>query len=115
LAIEYSGQVARSGFGQHSHLQAYESEKWRNNELEKDCLNNWLLVPAAASIALLPGCLRFTPQREANVRRLWGCLYFHGWLRLWAVDGIRPTAWDVAGSPMTIAGMAIIIFGSRQA
>ncbi|MFT4241018.1 MAG: hypothetical protein QM569_01935 [Acidovorax sp.] len=28
---------------------------------------------------------------------------------LWAVDGIRPTAWDVAGVLVALAGMAIIM------
>ena len=28
---------------------------------------------------------------------------------LWAVDGIRPTAWDVTGVLVALAGMAIIM------
>jgi small multidrug resistance family-3 protein len=36
-------------------------------------------------------------------------------LWLWVVDGIRPTAWDVAGSAVALAGMAIIMFAPRQA
>jgi small multidrug resistance family-3 protein len=28
---------------------------------------------------------------------------------LWAVDGIRPTPWDVAGVLVALAGMAIIM------
>ena len=33
---------------------------------------------------------------------------------LWLVDGVRPTAWDVAGSAVALAGMAIIVWGWRQ-
>ena len=31
-------------------------------------------------------------------------------LWLWTVDGIRPSAWDVAGVVVTLAGMSIIAF-----
>lgn len=34
-----------------------------------------------------------------------------GWL--WAVDGIRPTAWDVAGVAVALTGMGIIMFQPR--
>jgi small multidrug resistance family-3 protein len=32
---------------------------------------------------------------------------------LWAVDGIRPTAWDLLGSGVALLGMAIIMFAPR--
>ena len=32
---------------------------------------------------------------------------------LWAVDGVRPTAWDAAGAAVALAGMAIIAFQPR--
>jgi small multidrug resistance family-3 protein len=32
---------------------------------------------------------------------------------LWVVDGIRLTAWDVAGSAAAILGMLIIMFAPR--
>jgi small multidrug resistance family-3 protein len=35
-------------------------------------------------------------------------------LWLWAVDGIRPTAWDLAGSSVALAGMAIIMFAPKN-
>ncbi len=34
-----------------------------------------------------------------------------GWL--WLVDGVRPTAWDIAGSLVAVLGMAIIMFAPR--
>ncbi|MFN7277915.1 MAG: hypothetical protein ACK5VP_09010, partial [Betaproteobacteria bacterium] len=33
---------------------------------------------------------------------------------LWVVDGIRPTAWDVAGAGIALAGMAIIVAADRS-
>jgi small multidrug resistance family-3 protein len=32
---------------------------------------------------------------------------------LWAVDGVRPSRWDLLGVLITLVGMAIIMFGSR--
>ncbi len=32
---------------------------------------------------------------------------------LWAVDGIRPTPWDIAGSVVALAGMGLISFQPR--
>ncbi|MFO0315340.1 MAG: hypothetical protein ACK50G_02800, partial [bacterium] len=34
-------------------------------------------------------------------------------LWLWIVDGIRPTAWDVAGVAVALTGMGIIMFQPR--
>jgi len=34
-------------------------------------------------------------------------------LWLWGVDGVRPTAWDVAGVAVAMAGMGIIMFQPR--
>lgn len=35
-------------------------------------------------------------------------------LWLWAVDGIRPDRWDLIGSGIAIAGMAIIMLAPRN-
>jgi small multidrug resistance family-3 protein len=35
-------------------------------------------------------------------------------LWLWTVDGIRPTVWDLLGSAVALAGMAIIMFAPRS-
>jgi small multidrug resistance family-3 protein len=32
---------------------------------------------------------------------------------LWAVDGVRPTAWDLAGVALALGGMAVIAFQPR--
>ena len=33
---------------------------------------------------------------------------------LWAVDQVRPTAWDLAGAAVALAGMAIIMFQPQR-
>lgn len=32
---------------------------------------------------------------------------------LWAIDGVRPTSWDVAGVLIALSGMAVIAFQPR--
>lgn len=76
----------------------------------------WLLLPAAASLALFAWLLSLHPTAAGRVYAAYGGVYICvaiGWL--WAVDGIRPTVWDVAGSLVALAGMAIIMFGPRSA
>ena len=34
-----------------------------------------------------------------------------GWL--WAVEGVRPDRWDIAGSAVCVVGAAIVLFGPR--
>lgn len=71
----------------------------------------WLLIPAAASLALFAWLLTLHPAAAGRVYAAYGGVYIAvamGWL--WAVDGIRPTAWDLTGSAVALAGMAIIIF-----
>jgi len=75
----------------------------------------WLLVPAAASLALFAWLLTLHPTAAGRTYAAYGGVYvFVAVLWLWAVEGIRPTAWDVAGSLVVLAGMAIIMFGPRQ-
>ncbi|GKS92288.1 YnfA family protein [Acidovorax sp. SUPP2539] len=74
----------------------------------------WLLVPAAACLALFAGLLTLHPAAAGRVYAAYGGVYVAvaiGWL--WAVDGVRPTAWDLAGVAVTLAGMAIIAFAPR--
>lgn len=32
----------------------------------------------------------------------------------WLVDGVRPTAWHIAGTAVALTGMLIIVWGWRQ-
>ena len=59
----------------------------------------WLLIPAAASLALFAWLLTLHPTAAGRTYAAYGGVYiFTAVLWLWVVDGIRPTAWDVAGT-----------------
>ncbi|MBK7766111.1 MAG: YnfA family protein [Sulfuritalea sp.] len=75
----------------------------------------WLLVPAALSLALFAWLLSLHPAAAGRVYAAYGGAYiFVAILWLWAVDGIKPTAWDIAGSLVALLGMAIIMFAPRN-
>ena len=74
----------------------------------------WLLVPAAVSLALFAWLLSLHPTAAGRVYAAYGGVYIAtaiAWL--WLVDGHRPTVWDLLGAAVSVAGMAIIMFGSR--
>ena len=74
----------------------------------------WLLLPAAASLALFAWLLSLHPAAAGRVYAAYGGVYIGvAILWLWAVDGIRPTLWDALGSAVALAGMAIIVFAPR--
>ena len=74
----------------------------------------WLLLPAAASLALFAWLLTLHPQAAGRVYAAYGGVYIAVALAwLWTVDGIRPSAWDVAGVVVSLAGMALIAFQPR--
>lgn len=76
----------------------------------------WLLLPAAASLALFAWLLTLHPAASGRVYAAYGGVYVGvAILWLWLVDGIRPTSWDVLGSGVALAGMAIIVFAPRGA
>lgn len=76
----------------------------------------WLLVPAACSLALFAWLLTLHPVAAGRAYAAYGGVYISvALLWLWAVDGIRPTGWDLLGSGLALAGMAIIMFAPRQA
>ena len=74
----------------------------------------WLLVPAALSLALFAWLLSLHPTAAGRVYAAYGGVYIcMAILWLWTVDGIRPTTWDLIGSSVALAGMAIIMFAPR--
>lgn len=74
----------------------------------------WLLVPAAASLALFAWLLSLHPTAAGRVYAAYGGVYIGvAILWLWAVDGMRPTATDWVGVTVSLVGMAIIMFGPR--
>lgn len=74
----------------------------------------WLLIPAALSLALFAWLLTLHGTAAGRVYAAYGGVYIGAAiLWLWAVDGIRPTGWDVAGVAIALAGMSIIMFQPR--
>jgi small multidrug resistance family-3 protein len=76
----------------------------------------WLLVPGVLSLTAFAWLLSLHPTAAGRVYAAYGGVYiFMAILWLWAVDGVRPTAWDLVGSGVALAGMAIIMLGPRTA
>ncbi len=76
----------------------------------------WLLIPAAASLALFAWLLSLHPTAAGRVYAAYGGIYiFVAILWLWLVDGVTPTTWDFVGASVAVIGMAIIIFAPRGA
>lgn len=74
----------------------------------------WLLIPGALSLAAFAWLLSLHPTAAGRVYAAYGGVYiFTAILWLWAVDGVKPTAWDLVGTTVALAGMAIIMFGPR--
>lgn len=74
----------------------------------------WLLLPAAASLALFAWLLSLHPTAAGRVYAAYGGVYIGvALIWLWLVDGIRPTAWDITGAAIALLGMAIIMFAPR--
>ena len=76
----------------------------------------WLLFPGALSLALFAWLLSFQPTAAGRVYASYGGVYiFVAILWLWAIDGVRPTVWDIAGALVSLMGMAIITFAPKNA
>ena len=76
----------------------------------------WLLLPAALCLAFFAWLLTLHPAAAGRVYAAYGGVYIAvaiAWL--WAIEGIRPSQWDIAGSLVALAGMAIIMFAPRPA
>ena len=74
----------------------------------------WLLIPALVSLSLFAWLLTLHPTASGRVYAAYGGVYVAAaviWL--WAVDGVRPTRWDLLGAAVTLIGMSIIMFASR--
>lgn len=74
----------------------------------------WLLIPAALSLAAFAWLLTLHDAASGRVYAAYGGVYIGtAILWLWAVDGIRPSSWDIAGVAVALAGMSIIAFQPR--
>lgn len=75
----------------------------------------WLLLPAAASLALFAWLLTLHPTAAGRVYAAYGGIYIGvAIVWLWLVDGQKPSQWDLVGAAVAICGMAIIMLGPRS-
>jgi len=75
----------------------------------------WLLVPSVACLLLFAWLLAQHPAAAGRVYAAYGGIYVAvalGWL--WAVDGVVPNRYDVAGVALMVAGTAVIVWGGWQ-
>ncbi|WP_290538421.1 YnfA family protein [Alcanivorax sp.] len=74
----------------------------------------WVLLPAAASLALFVWLLSLHPTDVGRVYAAYGGVYVSvALLWLWGVDGVRPHLWDFVGVAVTLVGMSIIMLAPR--
>jgi small multidrug resistance family-3 protein len=74
----------------------------------------WLLLPAAASLALFVWLLSLHPTAAGRVYAAYGGVYVSvALVWLWWVDAVRPTRWDLLGAALCLLGMAVIMFSPR--
>ncbi|RKG86182.1 YnfA family protein [Corallococcus sp. CA049B] len=74
-----------------------------------------LLVPAAVSLAAFAWLLTLHPTGAARTYAAYGGVYIAVALAwLWAVEGERPSTWDIVGTLVALTGMAIIVLAPRR-
>ncbi|MBW5832076.1 YnfA family protein [Yersinia enterocolitica] len=74
----------------------------------------WLLLPAAASLALFVWLLTLHPAASGRVYAAYGGVYVATaliWLRV--VDGVKLALFDWIGAGVVLVGMLIIVAGWR--
>ena len=74
-----------------------------------------LIIPAAFSLAAFVWLLTLHPASAGRTYAAYGGVYVAvamAWL--WMIEKQRPTAFDVAGALVAVAGMAIIVLGARR-
>jgi small multidrug resistance family-3 protein len=82
----------------------------------KEGRSAWLLLPAAASLALFVWLLTLHPHAAGRVYAAYGGVYVSvALVWLWAVDAVRPTLTDWVGVGVCLIGMFIIMLGPRPA
>lgn len=69
----------------------------------------WLLIPAAASLALFAWLLTLHPSAAGRTYAAYGGMYIAvALVWLWLVDGVTLTRWDLTGTSIALIGMAVI-------
>ncbi|MFZ2555148.1 YnfA family protein [Psychrobacter urativorans] len=75
----------------------------------------WLLIPGMLSLMAFVWLLTLHPTAVGRVYAAYGGVYIATAIMwLWAVNGIRPSMWDIVGSVVALLGMAIIMFAPRS-
>jgi small multidrug resistance family-3 protein len=76
----------------------------------------WLLLPAAASLALFAWLLTLHPTGAARTYAAYGGVYIGvAIFWLWVVERQTPTRWDLLGVLLCLLGMAVIVGAPRPA
>jgi small multidrug resistance family-3 protein len=75
----------------------------------------WWLLPGLASLALFAWALTLSPASAAGrAFAAYGGIYIVASLAwLWAVEGVRPDRWDMAGGAVCLCGAGLILFAPR--
>ena len=74
-----------------------------------------LLALALLCLILFAWLLTLHPTAAGRVYAAYGGVYIVvAILWLWAIDRVTPTRWDLLGSVVALAGMAIIMFAPRH-
>lgn len=77
---------------------------------------HWLLLPAAAALAVFAWLLTWHPSAAGRTYAAYGGVYVVvALVWLWRVDGVMPTRWDLIGGAVCLVGMAIIALQPRPA
>jgi small multidrug resistance family-3 protein len=72
----------------------------------------WLLIPAAASLALFAWLLTLHPSSAGRTYAAYGGVYIAtAMVWLWLAEGQMPTRWDLIGAALCLAGASIIVLG----
>ena len=75
----------------------------------------WLLLPAAVSLVVFVWLLSLHPTAAGRVYAAYGGVYVAvAVFWLWAINGVRPTVWDITGAAVILLGMSIIMLGARS-
>jgi small multidrug resistance family-3 protein len=77
----------------------------------------WWIFPGTAWLLLFAYLLTLVPSDAAGrAFAAYGGVYIVASLAwLWAVEGVRPDRWDVAGATLSLIGAAVILLGPRAA